>query len=181
MHSVSYQSKNLQHFLAWLTISEYQYHNYQDFDCRESFVGPSHPDIRGNHVLFLVYDIPQINWKIIMYIHQFYSHKHNNLSFLRKFLEFHHKSNFPENSMTNVFRAVLNIIYGDVVFPEYQIDRALLIPLNDFIALQVLGICTLWSAYKSRYISRQLPMINDIFSTFLKIFGRWECYHQLFS
>ena len=37
--------------------------------------------------------------------------------------------------MTNVFRAVLNIIYGDVVFPEYQIDRALLIPLNDFIAL----------------------------------------------
>ena len=70
-----------------------------------------------------------------MYIHQFYSHKHNNLSFLRKFLEFHHKSNLPENSMTNVFRAVLNIIYGDVVFPEYQIDRALLIPLNDFIAL----------------------------------------------
>ena len=70
-----------------------------------------------------------------MYIHQFYSHKHNNLSFLRKFLEFHHKSNFLENSMTNVFRAVLNIIYGDVVFPEYQIDRALLIPLNDFIAL----------------------------------------------
>ena len=36
--------------------------------------------------------------------------------------------------MMNVFRAVLNI-YGDVVFPEYQIDRALLIPLNDFIAL----------------------------------------------
>ena len=84
---------------------------------------------------YSLYDIPQINWKIIMYIHQFYSHKHNNLSFLRKFLEFHHKSNFPENSMTNVFRAVLNIIYGDVVFPEYQIDRVLLIPLNDFIAL----------------------------------------------
>ena len=69
-----------------------------------------------------------------LYIHQFYSHKHNNLSFLRKFLEFHHhKSNFPENSMTNVFRVVLTYM-DDVVFPEYQIDRAL-ISLNDFIAL----------------------------------------------